>query len=64
MLILCQVNPLSLPMGRKGIKQISQVFMLNLRLLRKLDLLILIGNQKESASSAKKRDIGIRTALS
>ena len=64
MLILCQVNPLSLPMGRKGIKQISQVFMLNLRLLRKLDLLILIGNQKESASSADKRDIGKRTTLS
>ena len=29
--------------------------MLNLRLLRKLDLLILIGNQKESASSADKK---------
>ena len=51
MLILCEVNPLSLPMGRKGIKQISQVFMLNLRLPRNLDLLILIGNQKESASN-------------
>ena len=64
MLILCQVNPLSLPMGRKGIKQINQVFMLNPRLLRKLDLLILIGNQNESASSAEKRNIGRRTALS
>ena len=64
MLILCQVNPLSFPMERKGIKQISQVFMLNLRLLRKLNLLILIGNQKESALSADKRDIGRRTALS
>ena len=64
MLILCQVNPLSLPMGRKGINKISQVFMLNLRLLRNLDLLILIGNQKESASSVDKRDIGRRTALS
>ena len=64
MLILYQVNPLSLPMGRKGIKQISQVFMLNLRLLRKLDLLVLIGNQKESASSADKRDIVRRIALS
>ena len=64
MLILCQVNPLSLPMGRKGIKQINQLFMLNLRLLRKIDLLILIGNQKKSASSADKRDIGRRIALS
>ena len=51
-------------MGIKGIKQISQVFLLNLRLLRNLDLLIIIGNQKESASSADKRDIGRRTALS
>ena len=64
MLILCQVNPLSLPMGRKRIKQISQVFMPNPRFLRKLDLLILIGNQKESASSEDKRDIGRKTALS
>ena len=64
MLILCQVNSLSLPMGRKGIKQISHVFMLNPILLRKLDLLILIGNQKESASSADKRDTGRRITLS
>ena len=64
MLILCQVNPISLPMVRKGIKQTIQVFMLNPRLLRKLDLLILIGNPKESASSADKRDTGRRTALS
>ena len=61
MLILCQVNPLK-PPNEKKMNKANQSG--DLRLLRKLDLLILIGNQKESASSANKRDIGRRTALS
>ena len=50
--------------GQPNVNFVLCEFMLNPRFLRKLDLLILIGKQKESASTADERDIGRRTSQS